>query len=280
MTEFPSSAHHWSKTQGQAALCGLGSGSGTNCFATAHRNWLLWVQDFNIWTQNFDLWCTRNANIAIGSLLPGCCCCCRGRRKCSLQVSDAAVQVQITAQSTAPGTSWETQGIPACEHKTRENKCLEIPHLAHELPGRNQVQHITAPLQDLIRNRFLYISCIADTGLLTSAFHNTRPECQTSPKQPEAREQGWATEIFLHDAGSTADFIFFAHCQRCLQRSSLKASSKYRHLFLQGWWLRKKLQRIELHRLFLEMEFGSECSFWTWNSIRKYSGSPSTLTHR
>lgn len=145
---------------------------------------------------------------------------------------------------------------------------------------QNQVQHITAPLQDLIRNRFLYICCITDTGLPTSAFHNMRPECQTSPKQPEAREQGWATEIFLRDAGSTIDFIFLAYCQLCLQLSSLKSSSKYRRLFLQGWWLRKELQRIELYRLFLEMEFGSEYSFWTWNSSRKSSDSPSTPTHR
>lgn len=195
---------------------------------------------------------------------------------CSIQT----LQVQITAQSTPPGNSWESQRIIASEHKTRETKCLEILHLAHELPGRNQVQRITAPLQDLIRNRFLYVCCITDTGLLTSAFHNIRPECQTSPKQPEAREQGWAAEIFLRDAGSTTDFIFFAHCQLCLQLRSLKSSSKYRRSFLQGWWLRKKLQRIELYRLFLEMKFGSEYSFWTWNSNRKSSGSPSTPTHR
>lgn len=194
--------------------------------------------------------------------------------------SSQALQVQITVQSTPPGKSWETQRIIASEHKTRETKCLEILHLAHELPGRNQVQRITAPLQDLIRNRFLYISCITDTGLLTSAFHNMRRECQTSPKQPEAREQGWATEIFLHDAESTTDFICFAHCQLCLQLSSLKSSSKYSRSFLQGWWLRKKFQRIQLYRLFLEMEFSSKYRFWTWNSNRKCSGSPSTHTHR
>lgn len=38
-----------------------------------------------------------------------------------------------------------------------------------------------AVLKDLIRSRFLYIGHITDTGLLTSAFHNLRTECQTNP---------------------------------------------------------------------------------------------------
>lgn len=136
-----------------------------------------------------------------------------GNAGCRCLMQQSSTPGTVTAQYAQLGNSWETQKITASEHKTRETKYLEILHLAHDLPGRNQVQHITAPLQDLIRNRFLYINYITDTGLLTSAFHNMRPECQTSPKQPEARKQGWATEIFLHDAGSTTDFIFFAHCQ-------------------------------------------------------------------
>lgn len=75
---------------------------------------------------------------------------------------------------TPPGNSWETQkrGITASEHKPRETKWVETLRLAHELPGRNQRQCITAPLQDLVRNRFHYIRHITNTGLLTSAFYN------------------------------------------------------------------------------------------------------------
>lgn len=188
--EFSTWARCWSEILGQAALCRQWSGSGTNCSETARGNGLMLWQGFYSWTENFHVRCTCGGEYNRDWLPVAGRYCWRGRRKCRLRWSDGssrAPQVWISAQFD---TTCKFPGDPATGDNsfwTRNLRNEMVGNASLDTRAARQESSALAVLKDLIRSGFLYIRHITGTGLLTSAFHNTRTECQTNPKSPRQK---------------------------------------------------------------------------------------------
>lgn len=142
------------------------------------------TKDFYVWTENFHVCCRCGGECNRDWLPVAGCNCWRGRRKCRLHWSDGssqAPQVEVLAQLD---TTRKFPGDPETGDNSfwTQNQRSEMDGNASlDTGAARQESSALRVLKDLIRSRFLYIRHITDTGLLTSAFHNMRAECQTNP---------------------------------------------------------------------------------------------------